>query len=694
MTHSSSEKSTLLRLVERLAAMLDSENGAQILGQLQQISQVAQAESTLETPQPPTGEQLGVWELVSADNTNPNFRRTTKSFDQWRCWADIECLPAKGARVRIAFLGESVARGYLFDPAYTPAHVIQSALDQAYPGRYEVLDLARIDITAHELLPLIEAVQLLQPDIVIMFAGNNWDNVRPTFQQQSILASMLRHGGYTAVRDYTINEILEADCFRVASKLGELQRRNCHVIVVVPEFNLLDWRCDPNVSCPVSATVDQAQWEKLCHDCEMAFVAGDIETLFQLGQTMVSMDQGTSSTAFYHLARASLYQQDFRSARRYLELARDAIVGMYIPHSPRCHATVRQNLLKFAGEFRLAVVDLPSVFSQCFPDSIPDRRLFMDYCHLSEVGIKLCCESICRAILKVDRQVDVDLKMESPEPEVLASAHFLAALHNAHYGQADEIIRYHLGRALQHSPSIASAIRIYMQMQPSPTVNWMHQGYHEISKSRLLNRYLTPHVPRMIDKLADYRLLQVMDEMIGTNQPASRQHLDCSMIVASIDLLKPEHFATSFLQRRGYSSGPVRAALRCWTRSCRFFWVPSAHASIQLRITARLPRGFELLDATPESSKICLRLNGQDLGQYCVSHRWASYHVAIPREMIGADLNELEIVWPKTRPDVSMVLETAAQTIERGGVPDTLPIWGEIDVLKLDPITSTTSKAS
>src|SRR5262245_35905316 len=46
-------------------------------------------------------------------------------------WADVERIEPKGRRKRIVLLGESVARGYFYDPEFNPAMALRSILANA-----------------------------------------------------------------------------------------------------------------------------------------------------------------------------------------------------------------------------------------------------------------------------------------------------------------------------------------------------------------------------------------------------------------------------------------------------------------------------------------------------------------------------------------------------------------------------------
>ena len=92
-------------------------------------------------------------------------------------WPPHEVLRPKapGGPRRIVFLGESAAAGWFYAPQLTPALVLERQLRSvAGEGSWEVVNLAKVDLSAPELMALLGAVHQLQPDAVVVFAGNNW----------------------------------------------------------------------------------------------------------------------------------------------------------------------------------------------------------------------------------------------------------------------------------------------------------------------------------------------------------------------------------------------------------------------------------------------------------------------------------------------------------------------------------------
>ena len=171
--------------------------------------------------------------------------------------------------LRVAYFGESVAAGYLYAPHLTPAQVLEEQL-RAAGGEddFEVIDLARTNETLPSLAATVRASLQIQPDVLVLFVGNNWNLLEtpeispyaPSAQARQRYAEALRDGLDGPVR------LAEEELRRVAEGTFELialiaRTVGIPVVVVVPEVNLADWETrQPVVRLPRDGV---ARWYSL-----------------------------------------------------------------------------------------------------------------------------------------------------------------------------------------------------------------------------------------------------------------------------------------------------------------------------------------------------------------------------------------------------------------------------------------------
>ena len=190
---------SLRGMTRRLAETMASEEGALTLARMQRL---ALAASRAPAPlRPDRGLRLGIWEPHAGEDGSLEFARAADTAGEWRYWADVGRIPRKSGP-RAVLVGESVARAYLFDPAVTLAGMLAAAL------RVEVVDLARTDLTAEQLPPLFDALPALDPDAIVLFAGNNWSSVRLELEELDLLAGAVRDGGFARSRSVFVETLV------------------------------------------------------------------------------------------------------------------------------------------------------------------------------------------------------------------------------------------------------------------------------------------------------------------------------------------------------------------------------------------------------------------------------------------------------------------------------------------------------
>jgi len=712
---------SLIPEVRRLAELLSSDAGAQILGQLQKLALLSlprpqisiqptcaarpadpRPESTAPLPDAPppqpAPQRVGIWKRDAHGNP---WTRDPSLKAQWRFWADIDAIPLKSDRQRILLLGESVARGYLFDPWLTPALVLERMLNDvlgdpipgdAVPGdpaldhpsrdRYEVVDLARTDLAFRDLIPLLLATPALEPDALVLFAGNNWENVNLSLREFQLLASALRQGGFPACQRAFTDHVLLPACRAVLDLVAATgQTLGIPVVVIVPEVNLREWRNDPAALAPTLAGGANRSWLHLWGQARAEFAAGRYESAAALLHEMIELDGGAGSPPRALLGECLLQLGRTAEARDAFVAARDAVCGIFVRHAPLCPSTVQQIQRDKAAQHALALVDLPQIFAESLGGP-PDRRLFLDYCHLNRAGIHLATAATAAVlgprlggpVTPLERLHSVDVPLA---PDRLALSHFLAAIHNAHYGQDQEVLDYHCRQALAASPDVAAAMRSYLDFQIRRAPNWMCRAYEQMTDLRAVNRYLSPEDAGTVDKFADFALIDCIVEALHDAGievgPWLSDHLRRAHAGRSdVNLLATCYRAATFWERNGHSTGLPRAYHQACTPVSTFFLICAEAAPWSLKLTCRV-RG-----ADPAPDHCTVRVNGHEVFRAPARPTWVTHAMAVPARCLRAGVNRIDIDWPIHTPAWQVDLERAARSLERSTFPDVLPVLGEI----------------
>jgi hypothetical protein len=635
---------------------------------------------------------IGVWER-RAEGGKSAFVRRLDMMDEWKFWANIGRIEPKGAKRRVLLLGESVARGYLYDPGFNPAMALQMILDLQFgEDQIEVIDLARSNL-GYDIRELAIAARELEPDIAVIFAGNNWNILTPTFADVVRIDKALASEGMAGVKRVS-EEYLTRAGTRVARDIAAAYKeQGIPLVWIIPEFDLGDWRA-PITNAPYLPGDQNAEWLNLYRQAQAALTNGDPETAERLALRMVEIDHGMVVTGFYILAECRQLAHDLDGARKYLELARDATSwDSSMLYVPKPHSITQEILRRESEEGGYQVVDLPALFKDYLNGEIPDRRLFVDYCHLTSKGMQIAMGAAAACILRVLKEVEVPWyalvnDQIAPSNETEAEASFLAAIHNAHRWQSYEVTRHFCRRAVALSPHIVDLMLSYIELQTRDAAPiHMSEAEEKILRvgSSLIHHYLYSNNDRRLDRILLGAIAEVLEE-VGV--PAQEQldrirREEYSLKDQETDLIsyyfisaaqQPQEFEViaSPRSRLGYDAHYYRAF---WPYS-RFIFVGEAGCAVDLTLTCRLPK------PAPREGKITIDCNGQPQVEINVSTDWTAWNISLPGQAVRDGLNEILVHWPMPEFRSAEALSKVTLQLSYRKFPDFYPVFGQIHSFK------------
>jgi len=633
---------------------------------------------------------IGIWERRT-ENGETSFVRRLETMDEWHFWANVGRLEVKGSKVRVLFIGESVARGYLYDPVFTPAMALQMILEEQFgKDQIEVIDLARTNLS-YQLRDLALAALQLQPDIAVFFAGNNWDKKisLPTFEDIGQMDEALATDGVLGVKRICDDYINRTARIMVNDIASAYKREGIPFVWLIPEFNLADWR-EPFTNAPYLPDNRNREWISVMKEARRAFSEGDYVKAEECAARVVELDQGTCSAGCYILADCRRIANDHDGQRKYLELARDAQVWdnsiMYIPKPYEISQRVlREELPKYGCQ----IIDLPALFKQYLNGEVAGNRLFLDYCHMTTEGIQIAMGSAGSCVLRALKGIErpwYSLVGEhiAPAPEIEAEASFMAAIHDAHRYQTYDMVHHFCARAIKSSPHIAEIMLNYidLQVQNKAPIR-MSDAEEQIARlgSPLVHRYLFRSNDKRLDRLLLAAIVAALEEAgIPARERLARLYREeHSTRITQTDLLHHYYYQSSGqphelealvwpLARVDYDPRYYRAY---WPDS-RFVFIGEAGYSLNLSLTCRLPR------LSLDEGQISVDCNGEPQVQMTITKDWSSWEITVPGEFIRDGINEIDVHWPipdfRTREALSEVIVTLCKK----KYPEFYPIFGEI----------------
>jgi hypothetical protein len=580
-----------------------------------------------------------------------------------------------------------VARGSLYDPVFNPAIALQMILEAQFgAGEVEVIDLARTNL-GFQILEVGKNALQLEPDIAIVFAGNNWYISEPLPSEVAEIDEAIAKEGLVGARR-AIDAHLAGTAKQIVSEMcAAYQSKGIPLVWIIPEFNLRDWH-DPITNAPYLPDGLNKEWLETLAEAHSALRDRDFERAKILGQRLIEIDQGLCVAGFYVLAECSRGTNDIESEREYLSRARDAASwDLSKTTVPRPYSVMQQAVREETSKHDIQVIDLPLLFKEYLEGGIPDRRLFLDYCHVTTEGIQVAMGAAASCILRALKGVDrpwYTLVNEhiAPSPETEAEALFLAAITNAHCSQPYDLVEYFCTRALQYSRHVGEWMLDYLELQTQSSVPMRMSEVEE--KMLRAGSPLMRNLLRLNQKRLDRLLLDVTIKVLEDAGLEVRERLqrlcrdEHSTNHGETDLLAYYYLAAAdqphelaWLNRSDRYK-PEPEYYRAYWPESRFIFVGEAGCGVHFSLTCRLP------ETTQSEGTISVSLNQRPQLRITVGSSWSTWDIDLPGAAVHDGLNEVAINWPMPEFDDRQALEKARLKLIERKFPDFFPIFGEI----------------
>lgn len=679
------------RLSDEIAAQVHKEqkgNFAQLLSFARLVDGGAPPMSRAE--EVPAEGRIGVWQREDGAG---HFVRDLAATADWAYWAQEHSLPIHCEGTRVLFLGESAARGMFYDPGYTPAGVLQGILAKQQGEQPPVVvDLARTNASMNTLRQTARQAEQLQPDAVVIFAGNNWAGNRSYLGEEHtfVLASSLRDGGVHGLRR-ELEMILSREVERLVEDVAALYAvRGVPVCWVLPEFNLADWR-DPKLHAHWLAEPGANEaWLAHLSRAEAMLTAKDFAGARAAGETMLALDKGDCAATAYLLAECHHGLGQEVERRQYLEMARDAsVVDFTRSYSPRMTSLIRKLLHDGAARAGHEVVDLAEVFAEASGTRVPGQDLFLDYCHLTSEGIRLAMAAVGQCLLARQNGASVPVATlrniaAAPDDGDEADANLLAAIHNAHWGQSREVVLRYCRQAAAKSSSALELMQVIAKIQNERLPVWMNARATELLEtvSPQVKRYLFSMEFKCLDRLLLDAFASCCSEHgidMAASLAESRVAVHAVESLGKVDLLDPYYHSTSFSNQQFIEGGVNQANdfYKAYEPTSSFCFVASGYADRTLRITLKSGDGRR-------GGQVGVSINGVACGTLAMSDTWITHELRVPGDTLVRGVNEVAIDWPTPSLDGGARLVRAAEDILLGATAEVYPIYGHIYLLQVE----------
>lgn len=321
---------------------------------------------------------------------------------------------------RIAVIGESVARGYFYDPAFSLSGALRSLLGTSI----EVLDLAKSDASTKDLLEAAQVAVQCECDYLVIMAGNNWiyDAHRGDKQMDVTSVSSWRQARRRGRLEMAVS---------IRQFLSNLQNAiaetRAQLIFVLPSLNRA-WR-DLSVEYIPSFVSRPMYWRSITNDLKAAVSRDDTSHAYKLCERLNNLAQGLHPGTLDLSVEISLKRRCEDGQPQQATAARECLVGTPLWLTPRITEYARKRVIETMSREGHGLVDCERILTQ---------KAFLDYCHYDAHGTWTIAKAVVAELermgLSVQRPLARDETADLPNEITLRKAEVLAHSHRWLYG--------------------------------------------------------------------------------------------------------------------------------------------------------------------------------------------------------------------------------------------------------------------
>jgi hypothetical protein len=666
-------------------------------------------------PEARTASPIGIW-LPDVVNGEPAFVRPEAPI--WGDdWSPRECLvpKTKDFPLRVCLIGESTAAGFFYAPHLTPAIVLEDQLRQVTGAqRYEVIDLTKVDMSAtgekHDLVRITVAALQLNPDVLVIFAGNNWlTPIRP-FASSGKDHLIRFASAYQEAGVRGIMELCERDTLShyqgVVKNLSYIAATvPIPTILVIPEVNQADWER----GLPVAWLSGQRtpQWHEFYRQAS-AVATGDglhTDSTATIAEQMVALDEGTCPVSYRLIANALLAKGRIAEAREIFIREVDSAAWTH-EALPGAGAIVREVLRKGNGQDGLIRVDLPEIYFE-HSGNIPGREFFLDYCHLTLRGIKVAMAAVAAQVLRLtsapeEQAYDWRSLLHSlPDPQINpardAMVKFATALYTLQWERRvngpSPLPEYWCEAAIQSWSGIQEIMLDYVATRVAPMnllgLSLAEQRFYSYRNFLEDGSPVLAGVGRRLGRVnLDPAAIELICTVLECSGRPARQTINKLLVEQhavqsdGVDLVNPYYHWTAMDHLTGIRSHSITdtgyGLYQAFWPASHFCLVSDSSRDLQLNLAARLPAG--LIEGS-DGAEGTISVNGHRVGTFPVEDRWTCHAVNVGRESLQIGTNKLTIHWPELSPVGDAATSRIKERLEQGVPANLLPVFGELHSL-------------
>lgn len=644
---------------------------------------------------------IGTWHPVCQDGEIVFIRKEQSDSVFWESTCSQFSLKKEPNKKRVCFIGESVAAGMFFTPYISPSKVLANYLECHSEDEWDVIDLTRNCMNAGSLIETCQASLQLEPDFIVLLAGNNWfsdimiEHDSSISRRRFYADSLDKNGMSGLINTYRNNaEKLVENVLQHID--GIANESTTEFIFAIPALNYADWQR----RCPLHVLDNQktSEWYERYRSASASIENGNYETGLKLGKEMIQIDGGTNATSSKIVANCLIALERFDEAYNYCVAECDnSLMFDHITSFPGVLSFVRK--YKDSTYTNLQIIDLEAIFMEHSGTKILGSRFFVDYCHLNPEGYQVAMAPIASKILSkqtVSRKEVIkswkDLVQKTQLPKVdkssLAVSYFSVALYNTHLNRPItnglNIEKYVelFQRAVNCSDLALDIMELYVkgrscQFGAGFAMSESGQKLFELMNSPL-DFPVAQEAPG-VDALTIMCICRTLDAngRNGKQMLEAYQQGYIKLLDKGVDLTEPKYIewinANVRMAMDSENSSRRKVPIfKSWWPLSFFTLVSDAESDLEAEITCRLPSYMD----SDINKKVNIAINNQLIDQISVSHKWTSHKIIVPQKMIINGFNRLSLEWPELKENGNII--NLKKCYAKGLKVEFYPVFGEV----------------
>lgn len=592
------------------------------------------------------------WDVADTFHPNDEIRFRRKRHQTRR---------SQQTTLRLLLIGESAAGSWGFFGRHNLATLLEDALSCSKAGSCEVIDLTCVNANWRDhSLPMLHAGMSLDPDAVIIYCGNNearW--LLPTLFNSDVNNAP---GSFNLRWSFSGGQVHEAMCALpqlfldsfgplVAESIETCRAFGKPVIFVIPPYNFDAWTPPERIPAALCSR-NLRSWVHLVEQSEFSLRSGDVQNAVQKAKAAIELDEGNCQRSLYVYAQA-LHADDPSSATVNFHKAAFAGLGPFVQAVPSFPRQAAEELRSLLATFDTPYVDLAAIFEQT------DRGLplFLDYCHLSERGLRVAVDAIGRSLstLGIAPQPH-DLAGTTPESlngddrrHEIGLAALCAALHGYQNRQPEDIVTGWLRESLERAPALRSLLEFMASVVCLYQREWitlLHLRNIGIGPSILPERFAIFILKFIYHARFDVRLCEMISTVLGEEDFWGRV---APQVQTQLDDLNGDLRRLFYLDvRKGFSLMQREMSRRGWEQPGTDFVADDFESQVFFACSATVPNTLVLRVSPPAFGvelNFTVTLNKKLLGKMTCRDAHTSFSLEIPSAAVCDQLNALVFRW-------------------------------------------------